>query len=94
MEIKIRFFTTLREIAKTREETLSFPKNKKATVSMALQALSKKYGKAFDEYVFDSETGGIKGFLQLLVNGINISTLDVELKDGDVLAILPPVSGG
>ncbi len=47
--------------------------------------------------LYDSNTGEIKGYLQFLVNGRSLSSssgLESELSDGDVLAILPPVSGG
>lgn len=80
-----------------KEETLHFPKGEKVTVSVVLEQLSEKYGKTFKDYVYDSTSGEVKGFLQFLVNGRSISTsggLEFELSDGDVLAILPPVSGG
>ena len=97
MEVKVRFFTSLREIVGKKEETLSFPAGKRVTVNLALKALSQKYGKPFTDYVFDAETGQSKGFLQFLVNGNSTSTLkglQTELQDGDVLAVLPPVGGG
>jgi molybdopterin synthase sulfur carrier subunit len=97
MKVKIRFFTILREITNNREETLNLPDNQKATVATVLKLLSEKYGKPFVDYVFDAETGQVKGFLQFLINGNSASTLnglDTALSDGDVLAILPPVGGG
>ena len=97
MEVKVRLFTTLREVANKKEETLSFPDNQKVTVDTALKTLAKKHGAAFTEYLYDAKTGQPKGFLQFLVNGASTSTLnglETELKDGDVLAILPPVGGG
>lgn len=95
MIIKVRLFTTLRELADKREETLNF-KEKTVTVKLVLDALSEIYGKPFDDYVFETD-GQVKGFLQFLINGASASTLqglDSQLKDGDVLAILPPVGGG
>jgi sulfur-carrier protein len=97
LKVKIRFFTSLREIVDTREETLMFPGDKKVTVDIVLQALSEKHGAAFAKYVFNGETGQPKGFLQFLVNGASTQTLsglETQLKDGYVLAILPPVGGG
>ena len=97
VEVKVRFFTSLREIVGKKEETLSFPAGERVTVNLALKALSQKYGKPFTDYVFDAETGQPKGFLQFLVNGNSTSTqngLDTELRDGNVLAVLPPVGGG
>ena len=95
MEVKIRFFTTLREITNKREETLAI--SPETTVSMVLKLLSKKYGKQFDDYVFDAKTGQVKGFLQFLINGKSTSTLnrlETRLKHGDALATLSPAGGG
>ena len=97
MHVKVRFFTSLREIVGKREETLSFPSGEKVTVNTALRVLCEKYGAPFVEYVYNAETGQPKSFLQFLINGASTSTLDgfeTELKSGDVLAILPPVGGG
>lgn len=97
MKISVRFFTTLREITNKREETLQFPNDKNITIDAVLQILSNQYGKDFVDYVYDPDTSKVKGFLQFLVNGKSASTqngLQTELKDGDVLAILPPVGGG
>ena len=97
VEVKVRFFTNLREIVNKREETLTFPADAKVTVELVLKTLSQKYGKSFKDYVYDGKTGQPQGFLQFLVNGNSTSTLnglETELKDGDVLAILPPVGGG
>ena len=63
----------------------------------ALKSLAERYGKRFREYVYDSGTGDVKGFLQFFINGKSASTLNglqTELHDGDVLAIVPPVGGG
>ena len=97
MDVKVRFFTSLREIVGKREENLNFLNSEKVTVDTALMALSKKYGTPFVNYVYNAETGQPKSFLQFLINGISTSSLDgfeTTLKNGDVLAILPPVGGG
>jgi molybdopterin synthase sulfur carrier subunit len=97
LQVSVRFFTSLREIVNKKEETLEFPEGEKATVDTVLKTLRQRYGERFVEYVHDRETGEVRGFLQFLVNGKSASTLNglqTELKDGDVLAILPPVGGG
>jgi MoaD family protein len=96
LQVSVRFFTSLRELLGKKEETLEFPEGEKVTVDTVLGKL-KRYGKPFVEYVYDSQTGEMKGFLQILVNGKSASTLNgmkTKLADGDVLAILPPVGGG
>ncbi len=97
MQVSVRFFTSLREIVGKREETLSFSEGEKVTIGLVLAELRKIYGKKFIDYVYDTRTGQVKSFLQLLVNGRSASTMDglqTVLKDGDVLAVLPPVGGG
>jgi molybdopterin synthase sulfur carrier subunit len=97
LKVSVRFFTSLREITKRKEETLEFSDNEKATLDKVLAKLSQRYGKDFIDYVFDANTHEVRGFLQFLVNGTSASTLkglQTELRDGDVLAILPPVGGG
>ena len=96
MQISIRYFTVLREITNKKEETITFPENQKITVSLTLKTLSNKYGKPFTDYIFDTK-GQVKNFLQLLINGVNITTEDklaLTLQNGDTLIILPPVGGG
>jgi molybdopterin synthase sulfur carrier subunit len=97
LRVSVRFFTSLREIVGKRGETLEFPEGEKVTVDTVLKTLAQRYGKRFVEYVYDGDTGAIRGFLQFLVNGKSASTIDglqTTLQDGDVLAILPPVGGG
>jgi molybdopterin synthase sulfur carrier subunit len=97
MQVKVRLFTSLREIIGKREESLNFPDREMVTIEIALKVLSDKYGKPFMEYVYENETNKPKGFLQFLINGNSSTTMEglkTELRDGDVLAILPPVGGG
>jgi len=97
LQVSVRFFTSLREIVNKREETLEFPEGEKVTVDTVLKTLSQHYGKRFVDYVYEGNSGEVRGFLQFLVNGksaTNQNGLQTELQDGDVLAILPPVGGG
>ena len=97
MQVAVRFFTNLREIIGKKEETLKFSEGEKVTIEIVLETLAQRYGKRFVEYVYDPNIGEVGGFLQFLVNGKNAATLnclETVLEDGDVLAILPPVSGG
>jgi molybdopterin synthase sulfur carrier subunit len=97
LRVSVRFFTSLREIIKKKEDTLEFSDDEKVTVDKVLETLSHMHGENFTDYVYNVKTHEVRGFLQFLVNGKSASAikgLQTELKDGDVLAILPPVGGG
>jgi len=94
IRVKVKFFTTLREIVGKKEEHIEFSHS--VTVEKLLKQLSKTYGKEFENYVYD-ELGNIRGHLQFLVNGKSITALEglkTKLREGDQVAILPPVGGG
>jgi MoaD family protein len=93
----VRFFTSLREITGKREETIQFTQDSTVTLDDVLQKLTKKYGKDFTEYIYDQRTKQPKGYLQFLINGKSISPAKdtkTRIRNGDVLAIIPPVGGG
>jgi MoaD family protein len=95
--VKVLFFTSLREITGKREELIELLEKDSITINLILLLLTKRFGKAFKNYVYSTKTNNVRGFLQFLINGKSIqpSTIfQAKLKDGDVLAILPPVGGG
>jgi MoaD family protein len=94
MKIKIKFFTSLREITDKKVDEIQLQNS--ITVKELLVILSEKYGKKFKEYIYNKK-GEVQDFLSFLVNGKNINVLqgfDTKLKQGDTIAILPPVGGG
>lgn len=95
MKVSVRLFTTLRELAGRGEETLEF-NLRSVTVQEVLETLVKRHGRAFREYLYDDKNR-VREHLQLLVNGRSVNLIgDLEtlLKEGDVVAVVPPVGGG
>ena len=94
IRVKVKFFTTLREIVGKREEQIEF--SQVVTVEELLKQLTQKYGKKFKDYVYD-EKGEVRSHLHFLINGQSTTTLQdfkTKLREGDQIAILPPVGGG
>jgi molybdopterin synthase sulfur carrier subunit len=94
MKVTVKYFTTLREITDKREEEIKFSSD--LTVGELLERLSKKHGRRFMDYVYD-KGGNVQSYLQFLVNGRSVTTLEgfkTKLKEGDRVAIIPPVGGG
>lgn len=95
MRVKVKFFAALREITGIKEGDIEMQEG--ATVENLLTKLTQKFGPQFKNYVFDEKTGTFKGYLQLLMDGKNISQkegLKTRLNDGAQFAIVPPVGGG
>jgi len=94
MKVEVKFFTSLREITDKKVDEIQL--QNVITVEELLTLLSEKYGKKFREYIYNKK-GKVQDFLSFLVNGKNINVLqgfDTELKEGDIIAIIPPVGGG
>ncbi len=94
MKIGVKFFTSLREITGKKEEELEF--SGVITVKEFLNHLAERYGRQFMDYVYDKK-GNVQTYIQILINGRGIETsqgFETKLKDGDIVAIFPPVGGG
>jgi len=94
MRIKVKFFTSLREITGKKEDEILSASI--FTVEELLAHLSKKYGREFTEYIYD-EKGKVRKYIQILINGRGSRVFqgyETKLIEGDTVAIFPPVGGG
>jgi molybdopterin converting factor subunit 1 len=81
MNVKLRLFASVADALGVRELDLELPDN--ATAADALDALASRYPAA-------------RGHRQGLAIAVNMAYagLDHALREGDELALIPPVSGG
>ena len=81
MKVRVKFFASYREIAGRPEEMLNLREG--TTVSALLDSLREKYPKL----------GSLSDNIIVSVNK-KYAREEVALKEGDEVALLPPVSGG
>lgn len=94
MRVEVRLFAILREMAKQKVVVEELPSG--SSVSDVVLGLCERFGRGFRAQVLD-ERGQLGESLTVLLNGHNIAFLagaSTKLKDGDVVAIFPPVAGG
>ena len=95
MKIRVRYFTTLQELARTREEELEVEEG--INLAKLIEKISSKYGQEAFNYLHDKTTGKIDPTLKFLVNGVDLRRLqgfETRLKEGDIIAIIPAIGGG
>jgi len=93
--ITIRLFAALRDAVGGRTAVL--PLMECTTVRHAIETLTSRHAKLVSLLYKDQEADELNDFYHILVNGKAIERqggLDMELRDGDVISILPPVGGG
>jgi molybdopterin synthase sulfur carrier subunit len=94
LKVEVRLFANLRELAKTKavvEDVKS-----RTSVGDVLKKICERFGAKFREQIIDKR-GQPNENIKVLLNGRNIVFLQstaTKLKDGDVIAIFPPVGGG
>ena len=89
--VKVRLFATLRKKYGVKELTVKCD----GTLRGAIENASKIIGEGFLREIYDENRGKVKGNMIIMINGRNIRDLkEIKIKDGDVIAIFPPLAGG
>jgi len=91
MRVKVKLFATLRESTGVSQLDLELTGSKVADVIYTLVDMYPQLSSMLDS------NGKLKKFYKVFLNGRDIDHikgLDSLIKEGDVLAIFPPVAGG
>ena len=88
--VKVRLFHELRSAAGEGEITMEAN-----NVGEVLTVLGERYGKTPRNVLFDGE-GHLREYAFVYINNVLQKPVDmsVPLKDGNVILVIPPVSGG
>ena len=92
MAVNVKFFANFREIVGKGEVSVSAK-----DVGGLLEELMRDYGGLKKALFKNYESKELKKFVNIFVNGRGIrelNGLNTTLKDGDTVAIFPPVAGG
>ena len=96
MKIKVRAFLTLKQ-EMGNQGSLEMEIGE-FTLRELLTALCRDYGEGFEKMIFDPCSKTLSGHTKVLVNGRHYSTLpdklDTRLREGDEVALFPPLAGG
>ncbi|MCO6040446.1 ubiquitin-like small modifier protein 1 [Thermococcus alcaliphilus] len=89
MKVKVRYFARFRELAGTGEEEIDLPEGSKIR---DLVEKIKELHPEFKEEIFGEDYDD-SADVNISRNG-RYASFDEELKDGDIVALFPPTSGG
>jgi molybdopterin synthase sulfur carrier subunit len=96
MKIKVKGYLTLRKAMGGQAELEI--EIESATIRGVLENLSNRFGEPFANLIFDTGTKQVSSHIRALVNGRHYNCLpfgiDTELKEGDEVALFPPIAGG
>ena len=87
MKVRVKYFARFRELAGASEEIVELPDG--AKIKDLIEIIKERHPKFRDEVFEQSEDADVN----VSRNGSYVS-FDEELKDGDVVALFPPASGG
>ncbi len=94
VKITVKYFALVRDVTKRKEDVLEVGDN--VTIHKVIARLCGIHGEPFEKS-FCTTDGYLQEGLILLLNGEAVTRdyfKSLTVKDGDVIAIMPPVGGG
>jgi sulfur-carrier protein len=96
MEIQVKGYLTFKLLLG--EQKLFFNDSQPPTLRDVLEELFKKHSPDLEKFLIDPQSGELSRQASVLVNGRHHSHMDggleSKLKEGDQVAIFPPLAGG
>lgn len=95
MKVKINYLGLVKTYTNRLVDEKDLPEG--ATLSELLDNLASNFGKPFNPEIYDPNTKEVKPMFVVMVNGVlmgQLSGVDTKLKNGDVLILMPLMTGG
>ena len=96
MPIKVKGYLTYKEVVG--ERLITIDQGQSLTVIGLLRLLSEDSNQEFRESIFDPRKNRLGEYVAVIINGRSYTNLpkelNTQLKDGDEVAIFPPMAGG
>ena len=95
MNIKVHYLGLVKTY--TNQSQDEFTLNKGAILSDLLNKLASDFGKQFTQDIYEPGMKDVKPMFTVMVNGIvmgQLNGVDTILKDGDVVILMPLMTGG
>ena len=96
MKVKVKAFMSIKKLIGDNSEVEIEIEN--GSIKNLIEELSLRYGEGLNNEFFDAKTKGVKQYYHILVNGRSYlelpDRLETKMKEGDVVALFPPVGGG
>jgi MoaD family protein len=96
MPVKVKGYLTFKPIIG--ERSIAIPNREPLILLGLLDLLAEQLGSAFIQSIYDPGTRSLREHVMLILNGRSYQNLpdglDSHLKDGDEVAIFPPIAGG
>jgi len=88
--VKTFYFARLRELTGKEAEEFDVPEGSRCID--VVRAIAERYGEDLRRYLFD-ESGSLRRSFAIALNGER-ATPEAEVREGDTVVVIPPISGG
>ena len=96
MPVKVRGYLTYKSIIG--EQSITIKKGETLMIAGLLNILADQLGQEFKDRIYDPQSKTLSEHVAVIINGRSYSNLpaklETKLKDGDEVAIFPPMAGG